>query len=117
MLFSLSGTDFHNHKTQYKVQFYHKGTHFQKAQGAICTGKFPKRSWGTKLKSALLRVRQHSLEFRKLSDSFPESNVKTDLILSEVKKCKNGPHYSSEFSVWIEMTCFHKQFLFFLSLD
>ena len=50
MLFSLSGTDFHNHKTQYKVQFYHKGTHFQKAQGAICTGKFPKR---TKLKSAL----------------------------------------------------------------
>ena len=40
ILFSLSGIDFHNPGTYAKYSsMYHKWTHFQKAQGAICIGK------------------------------------------------------------------------------
>ena len=38
--------------------------------------------------------------------------MKTDLI---IKKCKNGSHYSSEFSVWVQIKCIQKQFLLFVA--
>ena len=108
ILFSLSGIDFHNPDTYTKYSSITNRLIIRRLK----VQSVPARSRGTKLKSALLRVRQHSLEFRKLSDSFPESNVKTDLI---IKRCKNGSHYSSEFSVWVQIKCNHKQFLLFVA--